>query len=310
LPACVSNPTLPAKAAAIKAKAIALRTGRRRRFSSGAEKEIAMTDTTTTQTTYAVNGIDMYVDVRGDGEPLLLLHGFTGSGADWRHVFDLDDLARRFRLIIPDLRGHGRSTNPAGSFTHRQCARDVAALLDQLGVARYRAIGASLGGNTLLHLATAEPQRPSAMVLVSATMYYPAPARAIMREVTVESRSPEEWQVMRASHHHGDDQIRALWRHARGFADSHDDLCFTPPQLATIQARTLIVYGDRDPLYPVDMAVEMFHAIPGAALWVMPQAGHAPIFAGDARVGFARTALAFVTTNADADAGAATRAAG
>jgi pimeloyl-ACP methyl ester carboxylesterase len=244
--------------------------------------------------TFSVNGIDMYCRVWGDGQPLVLLHGFTGAGADWRHVFDLDDLGRRFRVILPDLRGHGRSTNPAGTFTHRQCARDVSALLDQLGVTLYRAIGASLGGNTLLHLATAEPDRPAAMVLVSATMYFPAPARAIMRQVTAQTRSPEEWQIMRASHHHGDEQIRALWRQAQAFAESHHDLCFTPPELGTIRARTLIVYGDRDPLYPVDMAIEMFHAIPGASLWVMPAQGHAPIFTGGARDDFARASLPFL----------------
>src|SRR6185436_18365400 len=100
--------------------------------------------------------------------------GFTGTGGDWAHVFELDDLGRRYRLIIPDLRGHGRSTNPAGTLTHRQCAQDLSALLDRLGVGRFRAIGMSLGGNTLLHLAMREPDRVPALVLVSATMYYPA----------------------------------------------------------------------------------------------------------------------------------------
>ncbi len=83
---------------------------------------------------------------------------------------------------------------------------------------------------------------------------------------------------MRARHAHGDDQIRALWRHAAGFADSYDDMNLTPPHLATITARTLIVYGDRDPLYPIEMALEMYRAIPHAALRVVPGGGHGPIF--------------------------------
>src|SRR5215813_10353528 len=101
------------------------------------------------------DGADLHYEVRGDGEPLLLLHGFTGAGGDWTYLFDLDALARRYRLIIPDARGHGRSTNPSGAFSHRQCARDVLALCDHLGVGRCKAIGLSLGGNTLLHVATA-----------------------------------------------------------------------------------------------------------------------------------------------------------
>ena len=245
-------------------------------------------------TTLSINGADLHVEVRGEGEPLLLLHGFTGSGTDWVHVFDLDALARQFRLIVPDLRGHGRSNNPAPRFTHRQCASDVAELLDQLGLERVRAIGMSLGGNTLLHLATREPSRVSSMVLVSATMYYPAEARAIMRQSDEHHQSQEAWEGMRARHQLGDEQIRALWRHARGFADSYDDMTFTPPHLATISARTLIVHGDRDPLYPVEMAVEMARAIAESALWVVPRGGHGPIFGAEDRPRFVQAALAHV----------------
>jgi len=69
----------------------------------------------------SLNGFEMYYEVRGEGEALLLLHGGTGIGNDWRQIFaaDLDG----YRVIVPDLRGHGRSTNPAKRFTFRQCAR-------------------------------------------------------------------------------------------------------------------------------------------------------------------------------------------
>jgi pimeloyl-ACP methyl ester carboxylesterase len=257
-----------------------------------------MSQSTTMERTVEVNGIEMHVQLLGAGEPLVLLHGFTGCGGDWRHVFDLDELARRYRLIVPDARGHGRSTNPAGTFTHRQCALDLAGLLDQLSVPRARAIGMSLGGNTLLHLTTRAPERIDAMVLVSATMYFPAPARAVMRQVAAKNQPAEEWATMRARHHHGDEQIRALWRHAREFADSTDDMSFTPPQLATIAARTLLVHGDRDPLYPLEMAVEMYRAMPRCALRVVAGGGHGPIFAGRARSQFADEALAFLVDDA------------
>jgi pimeloyl-ACP methyl ester carboxylesterase len=235
--------------------------------------------TTMERRTASVNGAQLSYQVGGTGEPLCLLHGFTGSGLDWRHLFDLEELARRHRLIVPDLRGHGQSNNPLPAFTHEQCALDLAALLDELGVSRLRAIGMSLGGNTLLHLATAQPERVEAMVIVSATMYYPAQARAIMRQAPIDA---------------GDEQARALGRHARAFADDYTDMSFTPPRLATIAARTLIVYGDRDPLYPVEMALEMYRAIPRSQLWVVPGGGHGPIFAPHEREPFARTALAFL----------------
>ena len=77
----------------------------------------------------------LHVEELGSGPPLLLLHGFAGTSADWRHVFDLDALAETHRLIAPDARGHGRSTNPSGLFSFRRCALDLLALLDHFGIA-------------------------------------------------------------------------------------------------------------------------------------------------------------------------------
>lgn len=241
--------------------------------------------------TVPINGIEMYYETRGEGQPLLLLHGGGGAGVNWELVFK--ETPRGFRLIVPDLRGHGRSTNPSGEFTFRQCALDVFALLDHLGVATFKAIGMSLGAKTLLHLATRQPARIEAMVLVSAAPYFPEQARAIMRQVDPDDRTEAEWRQMREWHKHGDEQIRALWRMSRDFKDSYDDLNFTPPYLSTITARTLVVHGDRDPLYPVRMATELFDSIPGAHLWIVPNGGHGPVF-GDMAGSFAETSLAFL----------------
>ncbi len=228
-----------------------------------------------------INGFHMHVDRRGDGEPLLLLHGGTGIGADWALVFTAGDPAG-YDLIVPDLRGHGRSTNPSRAFTFRQAAADVFAMLDRLGVPRVKAIGLSMGAKTLLHMATQQPDRIDAMVLVSATPYFPAPARAAMAQLSVDNFSDADWAAQRKRHVHGDEQIRTLFDQMRALKDSYDDMAFTPPLLATITARTLIVHGDRDPLYPVELALEMYRAIPSSALWVVPNGGHGPIFGSQA----------------------------
>jgi pimeloyl-ACP methyl ester carboxylesterase len=76
--------------------------------------------------------------------------------------------------------------------THRQCALDTLTLLDHLGIARCRAIGVSMGGNSLLHMATLQPERIEAMVIVSATMYFPEQARRIMAAVPVENQPASE----------------------------------------------------------------------------------------------------------------------
>lgn len=239
-----------------------------------------------------LNGFDLYYDVLGAGEPLLLLHGGSGSHEDWVHA-GRDEFAGEYTLIMPDARGHGRSTNPARTITHRQCAHDTLALLDHLGIAKCKAIGLSMGGNILLHMATLQPQRIESMVIVSSTMYFPEQARAIMRQVTVETQPPKEWETMRKRHKHGDDQIIAIWQWLRSMADSHDDMNFTPPLLSKITASTLIVYGDRDFLYPIEMAVDMYRAIPRSSLRVVPNGGHGPVFL-EAAPQFVKTALAFL----------------
>lgn len=137
------------------------------------------------------------------------------------------------------------------------------------------------------------------MVLLCSAPYYPEQARAIMRQVAVEGRSPEDWESMRQRHRLGDEQIRALWRQTNSFKDSYEDMNFTPPQLATIKTPTLIAHGDRDPLYPVGLAVEMKTAIPNSWLWIIPNGGHPPIFGEFGGGGvksefFAETALEFL----------------
>jgi pimeloyl-ACP methyl ester carboxylesterase len=132
------------------------------------------------------------------------------------------------------------------------------------------------------------------MVLVSATPYFPAQVRVAMAQLTVETFSDADWAVQRQRHVHGDDQIRMLFEQMRGLKDSYDDMAFTPPLLGTIAARTLVVHGDRDPLYPVEMAMELFRSIPQSALWVVPNGGHGPIF-GKMAPAFVETALAYLS---------------
>jgi pimeloyl-ACP methyl ester carboxylesterase len=242
-----------------------------------------------------LNGFRLHYDDRGTGEPLLLLHGGMGIGSDWRYVFPQDP--EPYRVIVPDLRGHGRSTNPANTFTFRQCAADILALLDHLRIDRVRAIGMSMGAKTLLHMATAQPERIEAMVVVSATPRFPESLRTAAAQFTrdaFERLSDKERDALRQRHVHGDEQLLQLYDMTRSFATSYDDMNFTQPLLQSIRARTLIVHGDRDPLYPVELAIELFRGIPGSALWIVPDGGHGPIFGAHA-ASFASAALAHLS---------------
>ena len=240
----------------------------------------------------SVNGIEMYYETYGQGPPLVLLHGFFHTASMWKPY--VAALAEHYRVVAVDLRGHGRSTNPANQFNHRQSALDVYALMEQLEIDRFKAIGFSSGGMTLLHVATQQPERVEAMVLIDAAHYWPEECRAIYRQVTVWEW---DWESMLQGHKHGETQVHALIHQFHNFKDSYDDMNFTPPYLSTITARTLIVHGDRDPFFPVFIPVEMYRAIPHSYLWVIPNGGHKPdrVFA-DAHVdAFTQTALEFLS---------------
>lgn len=240
--------------------------------------------------TEILNGIRIYFETHGAGEPLLLLHGFSGSSQDW--LPSAPGWGPDFQIILSDLRGHGRSAILAKPFRHQDAATDMFALLDHLGIGACKGVGVSAGGNVLLHLATRQPERIKAMVLVSATPYFPPQARPIMSQYA-NSLPEEQRELLRRQHAGGDPQVRTLLESTKSFASSYDDMNFTPPYLSTIRARTLIVQGDRDPLYPVELSVEMARAIPQSQLWILPNAGHGPVV-GEKWPDFQKTAVAFL----------------
>ena len=245
---------------------------------------------TATSQTACLNGQQLYFEIHGNGEPLVLLHGFSGSSQDWKTA--LHGWGSGFQIVAPDLRGHGRSGTLAKPFRHEDAATDMLALLDHLGISACKGLGISGGGNVLLHMAVREPKRVAAMVLVSATPYFPQQAREIMRQYAA-SLPPEMWEHLRKIHPGGDEQVKALLDSTTAFAESYDDLNFTPEKLATIQARTLIVQGDRDPLYPIEISVEMAKAIPHSQLLIIPNGGHGPVI-GERWPGFVKTASEFL----------------
>lgn len=216
-----------------------------------------------------------YEDI-GEGPVILLLHGFTGSSADWLPLLTMLPEDRRY--LIPDLRGHGRSPNPEGSYTHGQSALDVFELLDELEIETFEACGMSGGAMALLHMATRQPERVEAMVSVSPTTHYPQQARDIMGLTHPDNQPEEAWEAMRQRHALGDEQIRKLWEQANAFKDDYEDMAFDSDDLKGIRARTLIVHGDRDPLFPIDIPASLFEGIQDSRLWIIPGEGHVPVF--------------------------------
>jgi pimeloyl-ACP methyl ester carboxylesterase len=121
------------------------------------------------------NGVQIHYDVAGEGAPLVLFHGLTGSGARWHDTGVVAGLVADYQLILIDARGHGESEKPQrtedyGGAIH---AADVLAILDDLGLGSVHFWGHSLGGNVALSLARLAPERVQRVII---TGYSPFPA--------------------------------------------------------------------------------------------------------------------------------------
>jgi 2-succinyl-6-hydroxy-2,4-cyclohexadiene-1-carboxylate synthase len=130
------------------------------------------------------DGVVYHASRAGDGPPLVLLHGFTGSTRTWDGL--IASITRSFTTIAVDLVGHGETTAPADPrvYAHDRIARDLSALLDHLHIERTAVLGYSMGGRAALRFALANPDRVAALILESTS---PGLADPADRESRIES---------------------------------------------------------------------------------------------------------------------------
>lgn len=215
----------------------------------------------------------------GQGPPLLLLHGLTNTWRVWRpHI---ETLAATHDLIIPDLRGHGDTPNSAATLTPVQVARDMLALLDALGIKQVRVAGFSFGGHVALRMAALQPERLDAMVVIAGAhrlIGWSAKAHEDLVQAGVEPG----WYLdeVRGWHPGGEAQVQQLFRQGV-VAALTEDFPMLDASLSAIRARTLIIQGDRDEIFPLEVPLDLYRKIPTAQLWVLPNTTHSAVFFAD-----------------------------
>lgn len=239
-----------------------------------------------------VNGVNLAVEVRGEGPAVLFVHGYPFDRSIWR---DQLDSLEGYRRIAPDLRGMGQSDAPDLGYGMGIYAADLAALLDALGVNEVVLCGLSMGGYVIFEFLRQWRHRVRALILMDtraegdstegrrARDAAAATAReggaaavgdAMLPKVLAagsEARAPELVEqvrrIMAATPVAG--MIGAL----AAMRDRHDSTGLLPT-LAGLP--TLVVVGEEDVLTPPDAARRMAALIPGARLVVIPGAGHVP----------------------------------
>jgi pimeloyl-ACP methyl ester carboxylesterase len=244
-----------------------------------------------------VNGTVLYYEEHGHGRPLVLVHGGLGSSAMWEPL--IPELTDGFRLIAPDSRGHGRSTNPGGELSYARIAEDVAALIAALGLVRPVVGGWSDGGQVALELGARHPGAAGALIVGAA---YPDFAGSGLRDAhrallgAGETGTPDLKQLdaqlgeladpIKSWHPGGPRQWRALVEQTAPMWLDYPGL--GPDELRAIKEPALVLAGDRDEIIPLDLTVSLYRVLPDAELAICPLASHvgpmtperAPVFAG------------------------------
>jgi pimeloyl-ACP methyl ester carboxylesterase len=221
--------------------------------------------------TLELNGIRMYVEEFGKGPALVLLHGGVGNGKQFEH--QVPEFAKRFHVIVPDLRAQGRTSDGPVPLTYHVMAEDIEALLRALHVARADLMGWSDGGDVALDLAIHHPGSVRRIVTLGAN-FSPdglnASDVAWNRTATADSfgegtRIAYEQLAPDPSHYRvAMEKTIALWR---------DEPRFTKAELGSIRARVLVIAGEHDVIRE-DHTRELARRIPGAELWIVPGASH------------------------------------
>ncbi len=115
--------------------------------------------------TKTINGIELYYEIHGQGEPLILIHGLGSCTEDWQ--YQITYFAKNYQVIVVDIRGHGQTDKPSGAYSIELFADDVVQLLNTLKITKVNVIGLSMGGMIAFELAVRHPQLIKSSVIVN-----------------------------------------------------------------------------------------------------------------------------------------------
>lgn len=245
-----------------------------------------------------VGGVMLNVEAAGQGPPVVLLHGFTGSARGWTPILEV--LAREYTTLAVDIIGHGQSDSPAALDHYRmeQAVEDLARLLHAAGYARATWLGYSMGGRTALQVAVFRPDVVSALVLEGASPGLAtaeeratrvAADEALAQRLEQEGMEPfvdywqtiplfasqaalpsAVWEAQRASRLRN--SVAGLAQSLRGMGTGSQPALHS--QLAELRVPALLLAGELDIKY-TEVAREMARALPDATMQTVSGGGHA-----------------------------------
>ncbi len=239
------------------------------------------------------DGARIYYSVQGEGTPMMLIHGYPLNGGLFRD--NVAALAASYQVIVPDLRGFGRSEAPSDQASIEVYAQDMVAVMDELGVQTAVIAGMSMGGMTVFEMYRQAPERFSGMVLIDTSHTAPMPGEAGLWTGT--AQQAQQMGVASLINSLLPDMLTGITRmtdtglvtylsglinqaSVNGAVGGGNALANRPDStatLATINVPTLIVVGKDDSLTPFEIAKQMNQGIAGSTLTIIEGASHAAV---------------------------------
>jgi 2-succinyl-6-hydroxy-2,4-cyclohexadiene-1-carboxylate synthase len=246
---------------------------------------------------FVVNDVPYYVEICGQGDPLLLLHGFTGSSEMWKPF--ISDWKNHFQMVMVDLIGHGKTACPVDveRYNIERVALDLITLLDQLRIKKAHVLGYSMGGRLALTLAVKHPTYVQTLILESSSPGLKTEEERAMRRMQDEQLASfieqhgieafvEKWEniPLFASHKKLPKAVRGKLRNERlknkviGLANSLRGMgTGAQPSwwnhLTNLTMPTLLICGEEDEKF-CRIAEEMVQLLPNGVIAYAKDAGH------------------------------------
>lgn len=238
-----------------------------------------------------LHGVNFAYDDRGNGVPILFIHGYPLNRKLW--LSQLEHLAKYFRTIALDLRGHGESESVPGPYTMEMLAADCKALLDALDINLPVVLcGLSMGGYISLAFIKQFPSQVAGLILAATranadtiegqqnrdkaiALAKHDGSTAIAASMLPKMFAPHVYQSSPSLIHDLHDMMSAT--SIEGIIGALEGLKYrndSTPMLPSIQIPTLVTHGVEDQLIPLSVAREMQANIPGSTLAIIPRAGH------------------------------------
>lgn len=215
------------------------------------------------------DGVRLHYELHGsEGEPLVLVHGFTGDITDWQH--QIPEFSRTHRLLVADNRGHGHSDAPAdaSSITIERMADDIEALASHVGFERYHLLGHSMGGAIAQEIALRSPAKLLSLILEDTSCRFaghklesPQPPRPLPPE--------RQRQVFERMSRMKPETLLAGWQALMSWQGTEQ----RAPRIGT---NTLIIYGTHDAPALIDGCRQLARLIPASKLVIVEEAAHCP----------------------------------